>query len=357
MSIKGIKTIGPKNIEFRSLSEARWAYLFDVLNFDWEYEPMELDGYIPDFIIDTRTGLRNLLVEVKGGEDNNLQDVLNLKKYLPKILKSGWNNNVLLLPKFINDNGLIGLLYYNKKLKPLYFNSHSSLNFDDYFDSLRININIGHMFGRILNLQNLKGNILNLTKWKQDNIEKYIGDNNIYRMKMAIINTAYLELTVLTPSKSKWFLHWDNKLGSGFLYKDDMFCPVIGIQNILDVIKSEYDIKLEEQLFDISILSDDFCSSSVVTSNEVMLYHKYSNCQNIKFEKDKHKPLNYEEYIDKCDLDYNEMKLTLSNYISNKLSIKNYVVETSNELVAQKNLSIGEPIKIINYKPKEFELN
>jgi hypothetical protein len=40
-----------KGINFRSLLEARWAYFFDKLGWTWQYEPFEMDGYIPDFII------------------------------------------------------------------------------------------------------------------------------------------------------------------------------------------------------------------------------------------------------------------------------------------------------------------
>ena len=42
-----------KGINFRSLLEARWAYFFDKLGWAWEYEPFEMDGYIPDFLIFT----------------------------------------------------------------------------------------------------------------------------------------------------------------------------------------------------------------------------------------------------------------------------------------------------------------
>jgi hypothetical protein len=37
------------DVEFRSRLEARWAAFFDALGWKWEYEPAELDGWIPDF--------------------------------------------------------------------------------------------------------------------------------------------------------------------------------------------------------------------------------------------------------------------------------------------------------------------
>jgi hypothetical protein len=47
---------------FRSRLEARWAVFFDAIGWRWEYEPFDLDGYIPDFAI---LGARPFLIEVK----------------------------------------------------------------------------------------------------------------------------------------------------------------------------------------------------------------------------------------------------------------------------------------------------
>lgn len=47
---------------FRSRLEARWACTFDQLGWQWEYEPFDHDGWIPDFLI---VGGRELLIEVK----------------------------------------------------------------------------------------------------------------------------------------------------------------------------------------------------------------------------------------------------------------------------------------------------
>jgi hypothetical protein len=49
-------------VQFRSRLEARWAAFFDLVGWCWEYEPIELDGYIPDFILKFSIPL---LVEVK----------------------------------------------------------------------------------------------------------------------------------------------------------------------------------------------------------------------------------------------------------------------------------------------------
>lgn len=50
------------NVRFRSRLEARWAKMFDLLGWKWNYEPLDLDGYIPDFVIDME---EPLLIEVK----------------------------------------------------------------------------------------------------------------------------------------------------------------------------------------------------------------------------------------------------------------------------------------------------
>jgi hypothetical protein len=57
----GIRTIYA-GTWFRSRLEARWAALMDTIGWAWEYEPFDLDGYIPDFLV---LGRNPLLVEVK----------------------------------------------------------------------------------------------------------------------------------------------------------------------------------------------------------------------------------------------------------------------------------------------------
>ncbi len=49
-------------IQFRSRLEAKWAAFFDLLGWPWEYEPIDLDGYIPDFVLMFKTPM---LVEIK----------------------------------------------------------------------------------------------------------------------------------------------------------------------------------------------------------------------------------------------------------------------------------------------------
>lgn len=65
--IPGIPT-SYNGTRFRSRLEARWAAMFDLLGWEAEYEPLDLDGYIPDFIIKFPMPL---LVEVKPLIDRN----------------------------------------------------------------------------------------------------------------------------------------------------------------------------------------------------------------------------------------------------------------------------------------------
>jgi len=40
--------------KFRSRLEARWAAFFDLCAWDWTYEPVDLEGWVPDFAIFTK---------------------------------------------------------------------------------------------------------------------------------------------------------------------------------------------------------------------------------------------------------------------------------------------------------------
>jgi hypothetical protein len=48
---------------FRSRLEARWAAFFDLAGWRWEYEPLDLEGWSPDFALIGRD--QTVLVEVK----------------------------------------------------------------------------------------------------------------------------------------------------------------------------------------------------------------------------------------------------------------------------------------------------
>lgn len=60
--IKAIPTVY-EGVRFRSRLEARWAALFDFRGFAWDYEPIDFDGWAPDFKLVIKG--QELFVEVK----------------------------------------------------------------------------------------------------------------------------------------------------------------------------------------------------------------------------------------------------------------------------------------------------
>lgn len=53
-----------RNVNYRSRLEAKWASFFTDMWWEFQYEPFDLKGWIPDFEIGTKTG-RRILVEIK----------------------------------------------------------------------------------------------------------------------------------------------------------------------------------------------------------------------------------------------------------------------------------------------------
>lgn len=53
-----------RGINFRSRLEAKWACVFDELGWSWSYEPFDLPGWVPDFLIRCG-GKRDLLIDIK----------------------------------------------------------------------------------------------------------------------------------------------------------------------------------------------------------------------------------------------------------------------------------------------------
>lgn len=90
---KGIPT-EYAGVRFRSRLEATWAVFFDLLNWPWEYEPFDLHGYIPDFVLKFRkpTGPAPVIVEVKP-----VAVLGELLDHADKIIKSGWKGDVLIV--------------------------------------------------------------------------------------------------------------------------------------------------------------------------------------------------------------------------------------------------------------------
>lgn len=72
---------------FRSRLEAKWAAMFDLLRWQWDYEPVDFNGWIPDFAI---YGKQIVYVEVK-------PTVEFLPNVARKIGSSGCSDDVLIV--------------------------------------------------------------------------------------------------------------------------------------------------------------------------------------------------------------------------------------------------------------------
>lgn len=78
-------------VNFRSRLEATWAAFFDILGFEWKYEPVDLPGWVPDFIVEG-----SVAVEVKP---------IFRKEDFPdtqKLIKSGWGGEILVVGAYPN---------------------------------------------------------------------------------------------------------------------------------------------------------------------------------------------------------------------------------------------------------------
>jgi len=85
----GIPTVY-EGYRFRSRVEARWAAFFDLAGWRWWYEPLDLKGYIPDFVLDLPRG--PTLIEVKA---TLVFD--ELAEHVPKVEQSGWAEDYIIV--------------------------------------------------------------------------------------------------------------------------------------------------------------------------------------------------------------------------------------------------------------------
>ncbi len=81
-------------VMFRSRLEAKWAAFFDLSGFNWEYEPIDFHGWIPDFVI--RGAKEKVYVEIKPIDSFDIEQWTRLKKYLPYV-----DGEILLLGNFV----------------------------------------------------------------------------------------------------------------------------------------------------------------------------------------------------------------------------------------------------------------
>jgi ribosomal protein L37AE/L43A len=93
-----------RGVRFRSRLEARYAVFFDEVGWPWQYEPIDLIGYIPDFILGFEQG--DVLFEVKGSVEE--EDTAKAK-----IEASGWSKEAVVAPGDIAGTRLGSLLEAN----------------------------------------------------------------------------------------------------------------------------------------------------------------------------------------------------------------------------------------------------
>jgi len=104
-SIKAIPT-KYNGVQFRSRLEATWAAFFDLCGWNWDYEPIDLKGWIPDFVLE---GVDyNIYIEVKP-----FTELEEFKNVIIKVTKTGIEENILLLGiKPFMSNGEFGFSGY-----------------------------------------------------------------------------------------------------------------------------------------------------------------------------------------------------------------------------------------------------
>ena len=89
--MRGIPTMH-NGIKYRSLLEAKWASFFTRMEWQFEYEPFEGNGYIPDFLIH---GDNPVLVEVKPAATR--RELLGHTEKVERGLRDIWNSDLLIV--------------------------------------------------------------------------------------------------------------------------------------------------------------------------------------------------------------------------------------------------------------------
>jgi len=105
-NIKAKKTLY-NGIVFRSRLEAKWATFFDLIGWEWAYEPSAINGYNPDFIIRAKSEAfptKQIICEIKPAlllNKDEIDIIFNKYKSLPA--------HILILDDmpFEKTNGLI----------------------------------------------------------------------------------------------------------------------------------------------------------------------------------------------------------------------------------------------------------
>jgi hypothetical protein len=88
---------------FRSRLEARWACMFDLLGWEWTYEPFDGNFYIPDFAL---LGPGPVLVEVKPAV--SLAGLTEHAEHVADGIRSHWNGDYLIVGANVTFGKAIG---------------------------------------------------------------------------------------------------------------------------------------------------------------------------------------------------------------------------------------------------------
>jgi hypothetical protein len=176
---EGIQTMF-NGIYYRSRLEARWAAFFNLQGWDAHYEPFDLKGYIPDFVLHGKSDptdnlVTQIIVEVK--PVTSMDDPL-FKETVRKIQDSGWEHEALIVSYFlpaIPDNpdiSCIGWLREGKDrwgLAPFH-SSYKSLGFhgcgSSSYDRITGIINSTGTFSQDPKIKSCWLKSLNLVQWK-----------------------------------------------------------------------------------------------------------------------------------------------------------------------------------------------
>jgi hypothetical protein len=81
-----------RGYQMRSRNEARWACMFDLIEWPWDYETIDGEAYIADFAV---VGHRPLLVEAK--PDVHLRDLENHIRPVVQSVRATWKHDILLV--------------------------------------------------------------------------------------------------------------------------------------------------------------------------------------------------------------------------------------------------------------------
>jgi hypothetical protein len=113
--IKAIPTVY-NGVRFRSRLEARWAAFFDLCGWKWDYEPLDLEGWAPDFSLETP--VCTVFIEVKPVEKFHHSEI---SKTFGKAIAHWDKVQVLLLGLKPRDWFCIGFLLDPPKVRKYQF--------------------------------------------------------------------------------------------------------------------------------------------------------------------------------------------------------------------------------------------